>query len=79
MKQFTFAGCQIPVTDNKAQNLETAEAFVKQAVQQYQPNVVALPECWNCPYDHKFFPPFSEELVNLGNNCEKHQTKDIYF
>uniref|UniRef100_A0A7S4HYP6 CN hydrolase domain-containing protein n=1 Tax=Vannella robusta TaxID=1487602 RepID=A0A7S4HYP6_9EUKA len=65
MSSFTFAGCQIPVTDDKFVNHSTAEKFVRQAVEEHKAQVVCLPECWNCPYANSAFPKFAEDLSNM--------------
>jgi len=65
VNSFIFAGCQVPVTENKDLNHKTAEEFVRRAVTEHSAKVVALPECWNCPYSNKAFPDFAEDLTNL--------------
>lgn len=67
MKKFMFVGCQTPVTEDKSRNHATAEQYINRAVNEYKANVVALPECWNCPYANSAFPQFAEDLSQIGN------------
>ena len=57
-----FAACQINVTADKEENHRTASSFVQRARTEYGANIVALPECWNCPYANSAFPDFAEDL-----------------
>ena len=53
--------CQTLCVDDKAQNVRTAEAAVKEAVQRGA-QLVVLPEMFNCPYANSSFGPYSEAL-----------------
>jgi len=52
---------QMSVVANKAANLQRCEQLVGVAAQTGA-RLVALPECFNCPYGNKFFPEYAEEL-----------------
>jgi len=60
-----FAACQIHVTDNKDENHHTAAQFVQRARSEHNADIVALPECWNCPYANSAFPEFAEDLSKM--------------
>ena len=61
MKKFKVAVIQMQVSSQKSQNLEKAKEMINRAVEAYSPQVVVLPEMFNCPYENKYFPLFAEE------------------
>ncbi|KAJ4458849.1 nitrilase [Paratrimastix pyriformis] len=54
---------QLPITNDKAQNLATAEAAIREAVTTGGgADLVILPECFNCPYGASYFGPYAEPI-----------------
>lgn len=53
---------------NVEQNLNHALELIRQAVKQYNPKIVALPECFNSPYGEAEFNKYAE-YVPSGNTC----------
>jgi len=49
------------VTDDKQKNIDAARAKIREAASKGA-QVIALPECWNCPYSNDSFPPFAEPI-----------------
>lgn len=63
MKQsFRFAGCQIPVVEDKETNVRCAISAISSACRKTGAKVVALPEMFSTPYDTKKFPVFAESI-----------------
>jgi omega-amidase len=62
-RNFKFAGIQLAVTADKAQNLKNAQNKIAEAAQNGA-QVIALPECFNCPYGNNYFPQYAEETPN---------------
>ncbi len=50
---------QMLVNEGKKDNLENAKRLIIQSLK-FNPDIVVLPEMFNCPYDVKYFPSFSE-------------------
>eukprot|EP00906_Rhabdomonas_costata_P019867 RCo028904 len=63
-----LALCQLKVSANKAANIENAVKHIAAAAKQGA-GLVLLPECFNTPYHHKFFPEFAEEVPS-GETCQ---------
>ena len=63
MNTFKLAICQIHVTKDKQQNLDTAREYIGTAANQGAAMIV-LPEMFNCPLSHKYFASFAETLPN---------------
>ncbi|MFZ5966162.1 MAG: carbon-nitrogen hydrolase family protein [Bacillota bacterium] len=59
MTSFRLGICQMLVMDEKEQNLVRAEKMIREAAS-HGSNIIALPEMFNCPYENKYFPLFSE-------------------
>src|SRR3989338_11305562 len=59
LRSFKFAACQLAVGSSKAVNLEGAKKAIKEAAENGA-KVIALPECFNCPYSNASFPTFAE-------------------
>jgi len=57
---FKFAACQLLVSDDKQANVETARKAIDEAAGNGA-KVVALPECFDCPYSNACFPTYAEE------------------
>lgn len=55
---FTLALCQIPVTQDKAENIKTACGYIESAAK--QADIIILPEMWSCPYQTANFPVYAE-------------------
>lgn len=60
-----IALCQIPVSDDKNKNLETAQKYIKHAKSRGAA-VAVLPECFNCPYDTAVFKDYAEPVPHAG-------------
>ncbi len=60
MRKFTVAVCQMTVREDKEENLKNAENLIRSAVEERSPELVVLPEMFNCPYENKHFPLFAE-------------------
>lgn len=58
--KLTVACCQTPVVDNKQQNLNVASQMIEQAIQNYHPELVVLPEMFSCPYENSVFSSYAE-------------------
>eukprot|EP01100_Stratorugosa_tubuloviscum_P002939 TRINITY_DN169_c2_g2_i5.p1 TRINITY_DN169_c2_g2~~TRINITY_DN169_c2_g2_i5.p1 ORF type:complete len:346 (+),score=152.66 TRINITY_DN169_c2_g2_i5:97-1134(+) len=77
---FRFAGCQTLVGSDKLENLKIAESLIIEAVQNGA-KMIALPECFNCPYSNDSFKLYAEQdniqtsqtLKFLSNQALKHQ------
>ena len=48
-------------------NIANAVRHINEAVEGGA-RVVALPECWNCPYENKAFPVYCEEIPEVGDD-----------
>ena len=55
---FTLALCQMPVTQDKAKNIDTALEYIETAAK--RADIVILPEMWCCPYEAVNFPVYAE-------------------
>ena len=63
---FTLALCQMPVTEDKAENVKTAQEFIQNATN--KADIIILPEMWSCPYEAVNFPRYAESAD--GPVCE---------
>jgi omega-amidase len=61
IQKFKFAAIQLSVSDNKERNLLNARQLIKEAAE-HGARVVALPECFNCPYGNQYFPSYAETI-----------------
>ncbi len=59
MSVLKVANIQMAVTDDKAENLNTAEKYLA-VVCKEKADLVLLPEMFNCPYDTPSFPLYAE-------------------
>lgn len=62
-----IAALQMPVVNDKDQNIETALEYIGRAVSEGA-NIAVLPEMFNCPYEHDRFPEFAEPAD--GKTCK---------
>lgn len=53
---------QNAVKDSKEETVQNAVDLIKRAVDQYKPRIVALPECFYCPYDLPMFANVAEYI-----------------
>ncbi|GIL47778.1 hypothetical protein Vafri_3963 [Volvox africanus] len=60
------AVCQLNVTADKAQNLQTAKKAIQDAAAQGA-KLVVLPEMWNCPYSNDSFPTYAEDIEGANS------------
>jgi len=60
--KFKFAACQLKVTADKESNIENARKAIEEAARE-KAQVVALPECFVCPYSNACFPAYAEEAI----------------
>lgn len=58
--KFKIGICQMSVSENKRANLLSAEKMIRNAAAKGC-QIIVLPEMFNCPYENKSFPIFSEE------------------
>ncbi len=81
MKKFKIAICQMEITNEKHINLQKAKTMIINAVEKYAPQIVVLPEMFNCPYENKFFPLFAEPFIGETTNFLSNLAKelDIYI
>lgn len=59
MHKFRVAIIQMPVTDDKKNNLDKAQAMIIEACRQ-EAEMVVLPEVFNSPYQTALFPDYAE-------------------
>ncbi|WP_024834345.1 carbon-nitrogen hydrolase family protein [Ruminiclostridium josui] len=55
--------CQMTVSDNKDDNLKKAASMLDECCK-LGADIAILPEMFNCPYDTKMFPLYTENLEN---------------
>jgi predicted amidohydrolase len=60
MRKFKIAVCQMTVGEVKAENLNRAEAMLRKAAEDFRPQILVLPEMFNCPYSNASFQSFAE-------------------
>uniref|UniRef100_A0A8D0BBV1 omega-amidase n=1 Tax=Salvator merianae TaxID=96440 RepID=A0A8D0BBV1_SALMN len=68
MANFRLALIQLHVSADKAENLNRACQFVKNATEQGA-KLVVLPECFNSPYGTKYFAEYAEKIP--GESTQK--------
>lgn len=61
-QQVTIALCQMKVTADKDENIQTAQRYVEDAAERGA-HIVVLPEMWNCPYSNDSFPTYAEDIA----------------
>eukprot|EP00892_Ulva_mutabilis_P001384 jgi/Ulvmu1/11246/UM073_0018.1 len=65
-----IALCQMNVTADKDENIQTAQRYVEDAAEQGA-NIVVLPEMWNCPYSNDSFPTYAEDIAGGASKSFK--------
>jgi omega-amidase len=74
-KNISLAICQMRVDKNKNTNLCRAEELIRQAKKSQCPDIIILPEMFNCPYSYKYFAKYAEsfpgETVELLSSLSK--------
>lgn len=71
-----IALCQFKVIDNKKQNIEKANLFIKKA-KEANSQIIVLPEMFNCPFDTKLFPKYAEKDYSDTYNFLEKASEDI--
>lgn len=61
---------QLKVTKDKTENVRHAISRIRDAVNRDQAKVVALPECFNCPYGTKYFGEYAESIPDGFTSTE---------
>ena len=66
MRKFNVALCQMKVIDNKLQNLLNAKKMIENSIksQATKPDLVILPEYFNCPVGQNYTQIYAEEESN---------------
>lgn len=82
MKKFKIALCQLKVVDEKFTNLKTAEKFIKDSVKLGNPDIIVLPEYFNCPVGMNFTEKYAEldynsQTLELISSLAKEHKKYI--
>ncbi len=77
MSILKIAVCQMSVVENKEENLNKAEEMLRKAAAEYSPEIVVLPEMFNCPYSNAFFPAFAEEFLGESTNRLSKLAKEL--
>jgi omega-amidase len=62
--KFNIALCQMKVINNKKANLEKAKSMIIKSIEKYKPELVILPEYFNCPVG------FTEQHAEEESNSE---------
>ncbi|KZS99311.1 putative nitrilase [Sistotremastrum niveocremeum HHB9708] len=66
LRPFRIALIQLGhIGHDKSQNLKHAQEMIKKAASgggSKPPNLIVLPECFNSPYGHKYFPEYAESV-----------------
>lgn len=68
-RSLRFGVLQLKVGKNKRENVENAIRGILNMVKESKPRVIALPECFNCPYGTKYFGEYSESIPD-GYTCQ---------
>lgn len=69
MKQLSVAVVQMNVTDCKDKNNACAERLIRAAVDEHNPQMVVLPELFNCPHGNRTLFERFAEVVPTGETC----------
>ncbi|KAM7363067.1 omega-amidase NIT2 [Cochliomyia hominivorax] len=69
-KIMRLALLQLKGSKDKLANINHAAQKIREAVQQHQPRLLVLPECFNCPYGAKYFREYSE-FVPSGQTSQR--------
>jgi len=81
--KFKFAAIQMEVSNRKEENLRNARERIREAAL-HRATVVALPECFNCPYSVDSFGQFAENLEEKSSPsflmlCEAAKENHVYL
>jgi len=57
-----LAICQIKIDKSKETNLCKAEELIRQAKKNHCPDIIILPEMFNCPYSYNYFIKYAESF-----------------
>lgn len=68
-KTFRLALCQVMCGEDKSANIKTARQAINEASSKGA-QVVALPECWNSPYDTSCFPKYAEPIPSRSRGVD---------
>lgn len=68
---FRIALLQLKVGKDKTANIQNAIQRIRSVISDTRPKplIVALPECFNCPYGTKYFPEYAETIPD-GITCQ---------
>jgi omega-amidase len=82
INKFKIALCQLKVVDNKFSNLKNVEKFINNSIQKGNPDIIVLPEFFNCPMGLSYVIKYSEEehnseSLNLISSLAKKNQKYI--
>jgi omega-amidase len=82
INKFKIALCQLKVIDNKSANLKNVEKFINNSIQKGNPDIIVLPEFFNCPMGLSYVIKYSEEehnseSLNLISSLAKKNEKYI--
>lgn len=61
-KIINLAVCQMKVEKSKRANLSRAEELIRQAKKTHCPDIIVLPEMFNCPYSYDYFGRYAESF-----------------
>jgi omega-amidase len=64
LSKFKIALCQMKVVDDKLLNLAKAKSMIESAVEKFKPEIVILPEYFNCPVGMGYTQKYAEEENN---------------
>ncbi|MBN2073243.1 MAG: carbon-nitrogen hydrolase family protein, partial [Actinobacteria bacterium] len=62
-----IAVCQLRIVNDKARNLDNASDMIKKASIE-KPDIIILPEMFNCPYNPAYFEKFSETYPGVTSS-----------
>ncbi|MBM7614906.1 carbon-nitrogen hydrolase family protein [Alkaliphilus hydrothermalis] len=77
MIKFKVAVIQMQISTIKSQNLKKVKEMILRAMEEYSPQMVVLPEMFNCPYENKYFPLFAEEYPGETTNMLSNLAKEL--
>ncbi|QZY56107.1 carbon-nitrogen hydrolase family protein [Crassaminicella profunda] len=76
MERLKLGVCQMKVEDDLNKNIQHAEEMIRKAAENGS-NLVVLPEMFNCPYENKYFPIFSEKYPGKTTNMLSDLAKEL--
>jgi len=63
-QKFKIALCQMKVVDDKSANLANAKKFIMDSIEKGNPDLIVLPEFFNCPMGLQYVEKYAEEETN---------------